>query len=511
MALLELNQIEFNYSDKELYKSVCLKINPGEHCVLVGSNGTGKTTLLNLIAGELRPDKGSVIWEPHVTYSYLDQQLKVTQNVPCYTYLYGVYQDLYEMEAEMESLYEQASLGGDNMEKLLNRAMRLGDTLLQKGFYSLQEKVGRLTNGLGFDSADLKKPLSLLSSGQREKAYLAKMLLEEKDVLLMDEPTNFLDQEQVAWLASYLSSYPKAFLVVSHDEAFLKKIANVVFCLENQSVTRYKLSFEEYLLQHELDQEQYKKNYLAQQRYIKKEEQFIAAHIVRATSAKAAKSRRARLAHLDVMEAPGKGAIDVTFRFPFTTHVGEKPLQVESLEIGYDGKPLLSPISFILKKGEKIAVLGQNGVGKTTFIRTLLHEIASIGGSFKFLDGTKINYYGQDEAIDLNLTPFEFLHQRFPELDQTKIRSTLGATGVRKELAMRKMKELSGGEVTKTRFALMSLIKSNFLILDEPTNHLDQKAKDALFDAIESFPGCVILVSHEKDFYDGLVDYEIHF
>ena len=511
MALLELSNIEFNYSDKELYKGINLKLNHGEHAVLVGSNGSGKTTLLNIITAEIRPDKGSVSWEPHITYSYLDQQLKVTQNVPCYSYLYGVYKDLFEKESQMEKLYEQAASGEGDMEKLLDKAMRIGDELLQKGFYSLQEKVGRLTDGLGFDRTDLQKPLALLSSGQREKAYLAKMLLEEKDVLIMDEPTNFLDQIQVNWLANYLSSYPKAFLVVSHDEAFLKRIANVIFCLENQSITRYKMSFEEYQLQHELDREQYAKNYLAQQRYIKKEEQFIAAHIVRATSAKAAKSRRARLQHLDVMEAPQKATIDVHFSFPFTQPVGERPLQVEELEIGYNGKPLLAPISFILKKGEKIAVLGQNGVGKTTFIKTILGHIPSISGEYKFLQGTTINYYSQDENVDLNLSPFDFIHNMFPGLDNTKIRSALGAAGVRKELALRKMKELSGGEVTKARFAAMSLIKSNFLILDEPTNHLDQKAKDSLFDAIERYEGCVILVSHEKDFYDGLVDYEIHF
>ena len=511
MALLDVNLIQFNYSDKELYKGISFKINPGEHCVLVGSNGSGKTTLLNLIAGELRPDAGSITLEPHVTFSYLDQQLKVAQNIPCYSYLYGVYQDLFEKERRMEQLYEESALHPEQMEKLLEKAMRIGDELLQKGFYSLQEKVGRLTSGLGFQKEDLSKMLAELSSGQREKAYLAKMLLEEKDFLIMDEPTNFLDQEQVAWLSSYLANYPKAFLVVSHDEAFLRKIANVVFCLENQTITRYKLSFDDYLIQHELDAEQYKKNYLAQQRYIKKEEEFIAAHIVRATSARAAKSRRARLAHLDVMEAPGKGIINVIFRFPFSTHVGEKPLKVEALEIGYHGKPLLSPISFLLKKGEKIAVLGQNGVGKTTFIKTILGQLEKISGSYTFLEGTKINYYGQDDYIDLNLSPFEFLHQQFPDLDNTALRSALGTVGVRKELAVRKMKELSGGEVTKTRFGAMSLMKSNFLILDEPTNHLDQTAKDALFEAIEAFPGCVILVSHEKDFYDGLVDYEIHF
>ena len=510
MALLELQDIEFNYSDKELYQKASMKINPGEHCCLVGINGSGKTTILSMIVGDLRPDKGKVIWEPHVTYAYLDQQLKVQQDMPVSAYLYGVYSHLFDKEKEMERLYSEAASGEGDYEKLLNKALRLSDELDQAGFYSLQEKVGRLTDGLGFDKADLSRPLHELSSGQREKAYLAKMLLEEKDVLIMDEPTNFLDQFQVAWLASYLDSYPKAFLVVSHDEAFLEKIAKVVFCLENKTITRYKGDFQSYLLQHELDKEQYQKNYEAQQRYIKKEEDFIAKHIVRATSAKAAKSRRARLAHLDVMAAPGKEGGNVHFNFPFTHDVGEKPLIVEALEIGYTS-PLLSPISFILRKGEKIAILGQNGVGKTTFLKTIMGRIDSLGGTYKWLDGIVTNYYDQDERIDLNQSPFEYVHNAYPMLDNTKIRTALGAVGVKKELAIRKMSELSGGEVTKARFAVMTLRKSNFLILDEPTNHLDQKAKDALFEAIEAYPGSVIIVSHEKDFYDGLVDYELNF
>lgn len=511
MAILEVKDVNFSYGDKELYRHVCMKINPGEHCVLVGSNGAGKTTLLNLIVQDLRPDAGTITWEPHVTFSYLDQQLKVKNDMRTIEYLYGVYEPLFQKEKRMEDLYAEASLGGDNYEVLLDKAMRLGDELQQSDFYSLQEKVGRLTDGLGFDKSDLEKPLALLSSGQREKAYLAKMLLEEKDVLLMDEPTNFLDAIQVAWLSSYLRSYQKAFLVVSHDEAFLETIADVVFCLENQTITRYKGGFEAYLVQHELDKEQNAKNYAAQQRYIKKEEDFIAKHIVRATSAKAAKSHRARLNHLERLEPPGKEAPSVFFSFPFTHDVGEKPLIVEDLSIGYDGEPLLDGISFLLKKGEKIAILGQNGVGKTTFLKTILGKIPALEGGFRFLDGTVINEYGQDEYVDLNLSPFEYILSFYPMMSNTEIRTCLGKVGVRKELAMRPMKELSGGEVTKARFAFMTLRKSNFLVFDEPTNHLDQKAKDALFDAIARFPGAVILVSHERDFYDGLVDYEMHF
>ena len=510
MALLELSNIQFNYSDKELYKGITLKMNPGEHCVLVGVNGSGKTTLLSMIVGELSPDEGKIIWEKGTTFSYLDQQLKVAQDMPVYQYLYGVYEDLFEKEKQMERLYEQSATDPDHFEKILEKAERIQDELNEKNFYGRQEKVGRLTDGLGFDQSHLEAPLSRLSSGQREKAYLAKMLLEEKDVLIMDEPTNFLDQTQVAWLARYLQNYPKAFLVVSHDQAFMKQIADVVFVLENQTLTRYKGNYEHYLIQHEIDKEQYKKDYAAQQRYIKKEEDFIARHIVRATSARAAKSHRARLAHLDRMEAPAKEEGNVFISFPYTHSVGRIPLVVENLVIGYD-KPLLDPIAFELNDGEKIAILGQNGVGKTTFLKTILNEIPSLGGGYSFLPGTVINYFNQDEKIDLNLSPFDYLHARYPEVNNTQIRKALGSCGVRKEIALRPMKELSGGEVAKTRFALMTFKKSNFLVLDEPTNHLDQKAKDALFDAIERYEGSVIIVSHEKDFYDGLVDYELYF
>lgn len=510
MALLELSGIEFNYSDKDLYRGVEMRINQGEHCVLVGVNGSGKTTLLSIIVGSIKPDEGLVNWTPHVTFSYLDQQLKVEQDMPVSQYLYGVWKDLFDKEKLMERYYIEASKGLDGYEKLLEKAQRIADELSEKEFYSLQEKVGRLTDGLGFLKEQLETPLHLLSSGQREKAYLAKMLLEEKDVLIMDEPTNFLDQSQVAWLAEYLNNYPNAFLVVSHDEAFLKLIARVTFVLENQSLSRYKGTFEQFMAQHAIDKEQYEKDYEAQQRFIKKEEVFIAKHIVRATSSKAAKSHRARLAHLEVMEAPGREEGRVYFNFPFTHHVGSKPLIVENLVIGYK-EPLLDPISFILKQGQKIAILGQNGVGKTTFLRTVLGEIPTLGGSFKWLDGTVINYFNQDEKVDLELTPFDYVKSHYPDLSNTETRALLGAVGVRKELAMRKMKELSGGEATKARFAVMSKKKSNFLVFDEPTNHLDQKAKDALFEAISRFPGGVIIVSHEKDFYDGLVDYELNF
>jgi len=511
MALIELKQIEFNYSDKELYKAVDMKINDGEHCVLVGVNGSGKTTLLNIITRKISPDAGEVYWTPHVTYSYLDQNLKVDQDLITIDYLNQVYAELFLKEKQMEELYEKSASDYENFEKYIDKAQVLQDELTIAGFYSLKEGIAKLVAGLGIPDDRLQMPLSKLSSGQREKAYLVRMLLEKRDVLIMDEPTNFLDASQVEWLANYLNNYPKAFLVISHDQEFLRKIANIVFSLENKSLVRYRGTFDYFLEQHAFDKEMYEKRFNAQQRYIKNEEEFIAKHIVRATSSRAAKSRRARLAHVEVMESPGKEEGIVRFDFPFTKDAGKEVLKIDELVIGYGDKALLEPISFELLKGQKIAVLGQNGVGKTTFIKTILGEVKKLGGEYTWLDGISINYYNQESKLNLNFSPFELIHDKYPNFNNTQIRTILGSCGLRKDLAIRKMKELSGGEVTKARFALMTLKKSNFLILDEPTNHLDQKAKDALYAAIDRFPGNVIIVSHEKDFYDELVDYEIHF
>lgn len=510
MSLVKVSNLKFNYYDKELYDEVSFQLNREDHAVLVGQNGSGKTTLLDLLTHKLIPDRGNIEWTPHVTYSYLDQHYKVNDNFTVDEFVKTIYKDLYDKEKEMNDYYFKGSDYGDpDYAKYLDRAEQINQYLMNHNFYEIDTEIGKVLSGLGIRSDKLDVKLTELSSGQREKVYLAKMLLEKNDVLLLDEPTNYLDVEHVAWLSEYLKSYPNAFLIISHDEDFLRSIANVVFHLSNKKIERYKGDYDYFLTQSVIRKEQYEKNYEAQQRYIKHEEEFIAAHIVRATSARAAKSRRTRLSHLQRLDAPVNDINKVFFRFPYSGDIGEKILEVENLVIGYNSKPLLNPISFSLKRGDRIAIIGKNGIGKSTLIKTLLNIIPLIDGSFNFNEKKRIAYFSQVESPDLSITPVQLVSRAYPNLKVTDIRNMLARCGVKSNLALKPLKELSGGEEAKSRLCLLTIAKSNILVLDEPTNHLDVTAKEALKKAIDEYEGVVILVSHEKEFYEDIVDYII--
>jgi len=511
MSLVKVTNLQFNYRDNDLYNNAELQLNKGEHAVLVGKNGAGKTTLFDLLVGKLYPDFGEVTWTPHVTFSYLDQHYQVNDNYKVKEYLELIYKDLFDKEKRMNELYELGSnIDDPKFETYLNQASSINDELIMSDFYSIKEEIEKVLTGLGIFKDLYDAQLNRLSSGQREKVYLAKMLLENSDVLLLDEPTNYLDAPHVKWLIEYLNNYEKAFLVISHDVNFLSQIANVVFELSNKVITRYKGNYQYYLEQSVIRKEQYQKDYEAQQRYIKKEEEFIAAHIVRATSARTAKSRRTRLTHLERIEKPIAENNKVFFHFPYSGDIGKEILEVNDLEIGYD-KVLLDPISFNVKKGEKIVIVGKNGVGKSTFIKTILNLIPSLGGTYHFNERKKINYFSQTEIEDQSLTPVEYIRSFKKNMTPFEARSLLARSGIKADMALRPLNKLSGGEEAKTRLCMLTLIPSNILILDEPTNHLDIVAKQSLKAAIQEYEGVVILITHEQDFYDGIVDYVIQF
>ena len=506
MSLVKVDNLKFNYYDKDLYRGLSFQINQEDHAVLIGQNGSGKTTLLDLLTGKLIQDKGTIEWTPGVRYSYLDQHYKQFDEYTVKEFLELIYSDLFKKEEKMNELFLKGSdVDNPHYLEYIEQASAINDELLRLDFYSIKEEIDKILVGLGISKSYLDTKLPKLSSGQREKVYLAKMLLEKSDILLLDEPTNYLDATYIEWLKKYLNSYPKAFFIISHDESFCESVANVVFHLHNGVIDRYKGDYKYFKEQSVIRKEQYEKDYKAQQRYIKKEEDFIAAHIVRATSARAAKSRRARLAHLERMEAPKNDANKVFINFPYSGDIGQKILDVNSLVIGYD-KPLLEPISFSLRKGDKICVVGKNGIGKTTMVKTILGLIPSLGGSYQFNEKVKIGYFSQTELDDLSITPIQYISSLHPELTPLEVRNALAKCGIKSNLAIRPLNELSGGEEAKTRLTLLTMKKTNVLVLDEPTNHLDKLAKESLKEAILDYPGVVIGVSHEKDFYDEVFD-----
>ena len=508
MSVLEVENLRFSYKDKELFNNLNVRIFDGEHVGIVGANGVGKTTFINLLAGKLIPDSGKIIWGDNKTFSYLDQHLEVHSDTSIQEYLYSVYQPLFKKEEEMNKYYE--SLGEaleKDYDKILNKAYNIQEYLEQNDFYSIKSKIGNVINGLGIHIEEDRK-LKELSGGQRAKVFLGKMLLEEKDILLLDEPTNFLDQQHVEWLSKFLQTYKNAFLVISHNFEFLNSCCNIIVALENKILTKYKGNYDQYLKMREMNLETYQKEYEKQQKVIKKTEEFIAKNIVRASTTKQAQSRRKALEKMEVMEKPEKEK-KVHFDFKFTKSFNVPSLKVSSLTIGYN-YPILKNINLEFTFGGKYVIVGKNGVGKTTFLKTILGLIPALSGTIRLAPYNNILYFAQEDEIP-KLTAVEYIREYYPKMEDKDVRTLLAKYAVTGDLTVKPMTEPSGAEIAKVRFALQSLTSSNLLILDEPTNHLDRASKESLFKAIDVYPGTVILVSHEKEFYKKLNMKEIKF
>lgn len=499
MSILEVEQLKFNYGEGELFANASFRLFRDDHMVLVGKNGTGKTTLLNLLSGKYQPDAGSLNWMPKMKVGYLDQYAKIDKHLSIFTYLATVYEEMFAKEAQMEAMYESLMYKDPSEhDAILRRASAIGDYLIEQDFYAFKSRISGILSGLGLSDVGLDTPISKLSGGMRAKVILAKLLLEEADCLLLDEPTNFLDVNHIEWLTKFLNDYQKAFIVVSHHEDFIRGIANVVLLLENKELIRFKGNYNYYLKEKALRELQHEKSYVAQQKEIKELETFIEKNIARASTTKRAQSREKKLDKLVLIEKPTKSK-KLKISFPYSGRTGDIALDVKELLIGYDF-PLLKPINIRILKNQKVVITGKNGIGKSTLLKTLISEIKSLGGSFKFADGTKINYFPQESDIDPTLTAFQVINNYYPLMTQKEIFPILSNCGVSHDLAIKQVSKLSGGELTKVRLAVMTLVKSNMLIFDEPTNHLDVHTKKYLLDAIKAFPGTVILVTHEEEF-----------
>lgn len=506
MSILFIKELSHSTGSKSLYQKATMKINVGEHIALIGPNGSGKTTLLNIISGKVSADKIDLNFFPYVKMGYLDQHQLVDNNISALDYLKTAYKDLFLKEQMINELYHQLSLNYE--EKILNKALKLQTELDNSDFYNVEKEINNLVIGLAIDKLLLAQKLSSLSGGQKSKILLAKLLLSKNDFLLLDEPTNFLDTEQVNWLASFLQTYQYAFLLISHDQAFVNKVAHIIYAIENFNLVRYVGNFDHYLELKQLNQRQYLMEYQGQQKKIDKLQTYVNKNIARKSTAKSGQSRKKQLEKMEIIAKPQKIS-KPNFNFKYRRSLTSVSLKVKDLTIGYT-KPLINSLSFTIKEGEKWLVQGYNGIGKTTLLETLTGNIKPISGIITIGDNVTIGYFKQFYNFP-ELSPIQYLKSLNPEMDDAEIRKILASFGIKRELAMRSLNKLSGGEQTKVRLAVLSLVPCSLLILDEPTNHLDDLAKDSLLEAITNYSGTVLLTSHDINFNTSWVDKTLNF
>ncbi len=459
MSYLQVTGLTHGYGDKLLYKNAELSLYAGEHMGVVGPNGAGKSTLIGILTGEIIPDEGRVLWQPGITYGYLDQFAAVDETLTIADYLKSAFAELYKAERKMFDLYERYADTGDDI--LIRQASECQQVLDAGDFYQIDTTIEQVASGLGLASLGLASRLAELSGGQRAKVILAKLLLNAPDVLLLDEPTNFLDAGQVDWLAGYLQTFPHAFLVISHDYRFLERVSTCICDIENGAVRKYHGSYSEFLIQKEHLREEYLRMYQAQQQKIKREEEYIRRNIA-------------------------------------------EVLSVKELQIGYYF-PLLAPLSFHLDTGQHMVLTGFNGIGKSTLLKTLMGLLPPLGGKYRFAEQARVGYYEQELRWETpDDTPFTLLSSAYPSLSSREIRRQLSRYGLQNEHINQPLSTLSGGEQSRVKLCRLCLSPCNLLILDEPTNHLDAPSKEALLDALLAFPGSLLLVSHEPEFYRKL-------
>ena len=507
MSLIKIEDLSKSFGDKVIFNNANLVLFNKEIMGLVGLNGTGKSTLIKMIIGEVLHDRGSIEIHPKSHLGWLDQHAEIKSNKSIMNYLREAFQELYDIEEKLNKINEELATVTDEtkMMELLEESSNYFEYLDSKGFYTIDSEIERVASGLGITAFGLDTKVKTLSGGQRAKVMLAKLLLDEPDVLILDEPTNFLDTAHIDWLIKYLNAFKGAALIVSHDTKFLDAVTTCIADIENSKITRYNLKFDKFLEAKGVRAEQYRAEYERQQKYIAKLEDFIARNIARASTSNMAKSRRKTLEKLDVLDKPTE-SVKPHIKFLYKQIGSKILLQVEDLEIGYE-KALLPAINIELEKGDKLAIQGFNGIGKTTFLKTLAGKIPAIKGNFKFATAVQIEYFEQDNTFhNEDQTPLDFMRGEFPLKTERELRTALALCGLRQDHIVTPLKRLSGGEQAKTTLAKLSLIPCNVLILDEPTNHLDVNAVASLKKAIKHFEGTVLFVSHDKHFVSEVAD-----
>ncbi|MCL2405378.1 MAG: ATP-binding cassette domain-containing protein [Defluviitaleaceae bacterium] len=501
MSILKVTNMTHSYGDNTLLQGISFDLFEGEKMGLVGLNGSGKSTLIKILTGEIIHEAGDIHWRPKISVGYLDQYRELDQGLTIREYLQTAFAELYDIEAKYNAINDELMLSADK--KKIEQSASYLDKLLINGFYELDSYIDRVASGLGVTLLGMDTEVSKLSGGQRAKVILAKLLLERPDVLIMDEPTNFLDKSHIQWLTQFLIDFKGSFIVVSHHFDFLDAITNCVVEIEFKSVVKYKGNMTAYLGSKDMRRAHYIKKYMSQVKWIEKTEDYISRNKARASTANMAKSRQKMLDRVSRL-APPKENLRPNFKFNSAPLGSRYVIEADNLVIGYD-YPLLPAISFKLDWGAKMAITGFNGIGKTTLVKTLLQVIPALSGKSRFHDKALVGYFQQEYAWGED-TPYSYIASLFPKMANKEIYLALAQAGVGGKHALQRLTTLSGGEQAKVRICHLSLTQHNLLVLDEPTNHLDITAKNILRKALIEYSGSVIVISHDKNFNEGLVD-----
>ncbi len=505
MSILNVEKLSHGFGGRVIFENVSFRLLKGEHIGLIGANGEGKSTFMNIITRNLIPDEGKVIWSSKVSVGYLDQHTVLQKGDSIKDVLKTAYNDLFEMEETINGYYNKmADCTEEEMNAMLEEIGELQEMLEQRDFYLIDSKIDEVTNALGLKDIGLTRDVEELSGGQRTKVLLAKLLLQKPDILLLDEPTNYLDENHIEWLKMYLKNYENAFILISHDIPFLNDVVNVIYHVEAPSLTRYVGDYNEFKRVYEINQKQIEAAYNRQQSEIAKMEDFIARNKARVATRGMANSRVKRLEKMERIELKHEKP-KPTFNFQLGKTPSKFIFTMENFVIGYDS-PLSKPMNFVLEKGSKVALVGANGLGKTTLLKSIMGLINPIEGRVFHGENLEIGYFEQESSKNCNETCIEELWKTYPSYSQYEIRSALAKCGLTTDQIESKVMVLSGGEQAKLRLCKIMNRSHNVLVLDEPTNHLDQEAKDELKKAINEFQGTVLLVCHEKEFYQDVVD-----
>lgn len=515
MILLQINKLEKSYDGEVIFSDVDFEVKTGERIAIVGRNGAGKTTLMKIIAGVESYDEGNISKGKQVTMGYLTQQMTLDSYDTVMNEMKKPFKDVINIEDKMNTLTDWLSIHADAYEQDLYKEKLSQYEALSNQYelmdgYNYESKIKTVLTGLDFKESDFDRQIQSFSGGQKTRLSMAQMLLSEPDLLLLDEPTNHLDMETTEWLENYLTHFKGAIVIISHDRYFLDKIVNQVYDVALGSVKKYVGNYSKFLKERDAHYEKVMAEYERQQSEIKKLETFVEKNITRASTSGMAKSRRKVLERMERIEKPRLDAKSAQINFEINRATGEDVLKVQNLDIGYS-KSITPPINLEVKRHDRIAIIGPNGIGKSTLIKTIAQKIPALGGNIVYGSNIQIGYYDQKQAeFTSNMTILDYVWNQYSHMPEKDIRTILGRFLFTQEEVKKVINDLSGGEKARLQLALLMLEKNNVLILDEPTNHLDIDSKEMLEQALQNFEGTLLFVSHDRYFINELANNIFH-